>query len=683
MLPTRKRPLAILTFLLAVVLASCNVTSPQATIPSPSAIAQASPSPSASITPPAASTAASPSASPSASDGAVIPSASPSAGTPAPTTAATPKPSGVATLDLLDANTLPRRDLVSLAVEFGRTDSEQRVARTTPLDVQQGDKQVFTVADVAADRNYEITATLVLLLDHVLVYVEDGVDIDQAALERSARQFNDEIYPRNRELFGSEWNPGVDGDPRITILNARIQGAGGYFSGSDEVPRSVNRYSNEREMFYINIDDRVPGTDSYGDVLAHEFQHMIEWNEGQRPTTWMNEGLAQLAEELNGFEESVVQIAPAYLQEPDLQLTAWADDPGASLPHYAASYLFLTYFYEQYGENVSLNQLIKDGAGERLDIFADIAGQQNPAIQDFGDLYSDWAIANLVNTDRLGDGRSTYAQLPDTVAVETLKSSIDETVAQFGTDYWELKANDQARVIQFDGGDTAGVVAAKPEGSVLWWSNRGDSAHSTLERNVDLRNVLAATLQFKVWYDIEQDYDYGFVSVSTDGGATFTTLAGRGTTTTDPQGANWGNGYTGTSGGSTPSWIDEQIDLTPYAGQEIVLRFELITDDAYNAPGLALDNIAIPEINFRDDAEADNGWTAQGFVRTDNQLPQQWEVRLVRIDGNTVTFEPLPLGDGNTGEYRLEAGQRGALVVSATTPHTTERAPYQLRIANP
>ncbi len=678
----RKRPLSILlVLLLASMLASCNVepVQPQATEPSPSAVAQGS-APSSAPSAATASTTPAPSAS-------VSPSATSSANAQASPSAnagnAAPAQNPVATLDSLAASQLPRRDLVSLAVEFGRTDEEQRVARTTPLDVQVGDKQVFTVADVATDRNYEITATLVLALDRVLMYVEDGVNVDPAALERSARQFNDEIYPRNRELFGSEWTPGVDGDPRITILNARISGAGGYFSGSDEVPRSVNRYSNEREMFYINIDNRIPGTDSYGDVLAHEFQHMIEWHESGRPTTWMNEGLSQLAEELNGFEESVVGVAPAYLANPDLQLTHWADSPDESLGHYGAAYLFMTYFYEQYGDQLSLQQLIRDGAGERLDVFTNIARQQNPAIGDFGDLYTDWALANLLNTDRFGDGRYTYAQLPDTVQVEALRAPADETVAQFGTDYWELPASEQPRVIQFDGGDTIGAVAAQPQNSVLWWSNRGDSAHSTLERQVDLRNVQAATLQFKLWYDIEQDYDYGFVSVSTDGGETFTTLPGQYTTTDDPQGANWGNGYTGTSGGSTPGWVDEQIDLGAYAGQEIVLRFSLISDDAYHAPGMAIDNISIPEINFRDDAEGDNGWTAQGFVRTTNQLPQQWEVRLVRIDGNSVTFEPLPLGAGNTGEYRLEAGQRGALVVSATTPHTTERASYQLRTTTP
>jgi immune inhibitor A len=219
----------------------------------------------------------------------------------------------------------------------------------------------------------------------------------------------------------------------------------------------------------------------------------------------------------------------------------------------------------------------------------------------------------------------------------------------------------------------------------MWWSNRGDSGHSTLTRTLDLRNVSSATLQFRLWYDIEADYDYGFVGVSTDGGKTYTSLQGRHTTTEDPQGANWGNGYTGTSGGGdVAEWVDEQIDLTPYVGKEVVLRFSLVTDDAFNKPGMIIDNIRVPEINFSDDAESDSaGWTAAGFARTNNLLPQQWEVRLVRIQGRTVSFEPLQLDAQQRGEYRLEAGERGALIVMATTPHTTERASYTISLTTP
>lgn len=653
--------------------------------------ASAAPERSSAATSPTDSASAAPSAAVDAPTAtASEPAANAGASPGAPAFAETPQPadtSGLATIDSLYANVLPRRDPVELALEFGRIQEETRTVRSEPFDVQVGDQQRFSLSNVNTNENFEIDATLVLILDHVLVYVENGLEINQDALERSIRQFNDEIYPRNRELFGEEWSPGVDGDPRLTVLNARIEGAGGYFSGKDEMPKSVNRFSNEREMFYINVESQIPGSDVYGSTLAHEFQHMIEWNEAERPAIWMNEGLSQLAEELNGFSDSVTSVVPSYIINPDLQLTSWGDSPQESIAHYGASYLFMTYFYQQYGQDVELSQLIRDGAGEKLEIFAQIASQQNPEIQDFGDLYADWSIANLINDPRFNGGRYANAQLSQDLRVqpEPLGDSQQDSVAQFGSDFWQIDAETQERVLRFDGSDTIGVVEAEPEGNALWWSNRGDNANGSLTRTFDLRNVSSATLQFRLWYHIETDYDYTFVSVSTDGGTTFTTLPGRYTTTDDPQGANWGNGYTGFSGGSdAASWVDEQIDLTPYAGQEIVLRFSIVTDDAVTKPGMVLDNIRIPEINFSDDAESDDaGWLALGFARTDNRLPQQWEVRLVRINGRNVSFEPLELDDQNRGEYRLAANERGALVVMATTPHTTERADYEISVTQP
>lgn len=689
---THRRPLgtSLMLLLIGALLAGCqSIVVSQAPTTTPAA----RPSSPATRIP---ETAPEPSGAAAASSAAGTTGTAEASGSPADSTpealAETPQPadtSGLATIESLYDNLLPRRDPVQLAFEYGRTTDMQRTARAEPFDVKVGDTETFSVANVNTNENFEINATLVLILEHVLVYVEEGLEIDMAALERSMRQFNDEIYPRNRELFGEEWSPGVDGDPRLTVLNARIEGAGGYFSGKDAMPKSVNRFSNEREMFYINVESQIPGSDVYGSTLAHEFQHMIEWNEAERPTIWMNEGLSQLSEELNGFTDSVTSVVPSYVLNPDLQLTTWGDSPSESIAHYGASYLFMTYFYEKYGKDLSLRQLIRDGAGERLELFADIARQQNPAINDFGDLYADWSVANLINDPRFGEGRYSYKQLASELKVqpEPLGDGQQESVAQFGSDFWQIEADGQERVLRFDGSDTIGVVAAEPEGSAMWWSNRGDNAHGTLTRSFDLRGVTSATLQLRLWYHLEADYDYGFVSVSTDGGKTFTSLSSRYTTTEDPQGANWGNGYTGTSSGAssdTAAWVDEQIDLTPYAGKEIVLRFSMITDDAVTKPGMVLDNIRIPEINFSDDAESDAaGWQATGFARTNNQLPQRWEVRLVRINGRDVTFEPLELDAQNRGEYRLAANERGALVVMGTTPHTTERASYEITVSQP
>ncbi len=586
---------------------------------------------------------------------------------------------GAATIESLNEIILERRDAAELAQAFGRTEELVRVARSEPLDVQVGSREVFWVSDIEADRYYTTTATLHLALDQVLMYVEDGIEFDQGALERSAQDFNDRIYPRNRELFGEEPNPGVDGDPRITILNARIIGAGGYFSGSDAVPRAVNRYSNEREMFYMNVEQIPLGSDGYSSVLAHEFQHMIEWPQTTQAATWFNEGLSQVAEELNGFPDSARSTAPAYLANPDIQLTDWAENPSEAIGHYGAAYLFLTYYYEHYGKATDLQQLIREGAGERLQLLAEDAREIRPEVDTFDEIFADWTVANLLNDPGLEDGRWSYRALPETVRPEiTVESRTNGDVAQHGADYLVLGEGSGEQAFQFDGSDEIGVAAAEPEG-IAWWSNRADDAVSYLTRRFDLTGVPSATLQFRLWHDIEEGYDYGFVSVSADDGQTWTTLEGRHTTTENPQGANYGNGYTATSGGETPVWVDESVDLSAYAGQNIMLRFAVITDDAFNRPGLMVDDIRIPELGFMDDAEQDDGgWEAAGWVRTDNRLPQRWALRLVRVSGDTLQVEPVAVDEQGRASILLNGRERAVLVVMATTPHTSERASYTI-----
>ena len=55
--------------------------------------------------------------------------------------------------------------------------------------------------------------------------------------------------------------------------------------------------------------------------------------------------------------------------------------------------------------------------------------------------------------------------------------------------------------------------------------------------------------------------------------------------TENPSGNSFGSAYTGSSdddGDGEPDWVTERFDLSVYAGEEIWLRFEYVTDDAVN-----------------------------------------------------------------------------------------------------
>ena len=107
--------------------------------------------------------------------------------------------------------------------------------------------------------------------------------------------------------------------------------------------------------------------------------------------------------------------------------------------------------------------------------------------------------------------------------------------------------------------------------------------------------------------------------LSTDGGKTWQLLRGLYTTPQNPNGNNLGWGYTGISGKpellqkDRAKWVREIVNLSPYAGQEVLLRFEYITDDAVSHPGLFIDDISIPEIGYYEDFESGyGGWEPHG-----------------------------------------------------------------------
>jgi hypothetical protein len=486
-------------------------------------------------------------------------------------------------------------------------------------------------------------------------------------------------------VFGQERSPGIDGDPRLTILNTVLRGgAAGYFSGSDGVVKAVNRFSNEREMFVMGVNAYPLGSDAYASMLAHEFQHMIEANQQRRSPLWINEGMSTIAQDLNGYIEQ--GFAAEYLQDPDLQLTTWQALAGA---HYGASQLFLRYFQQQYAGESGLAELIKADAGNNPEAFVSIAERKRPDIKHFADIYADWAVANVVNNSSVGDGRYAYDLLPGRPAVHDPQPEESTTVNQFGVDYYgELQG---PLTFQFDGSTEVGLTGTQPkDGRYAWWSNRGDDSVETLTRSFDLSKVQRATLQFAAWYELELNFDYAFVSASADGGKTWQALKATTSTDLDPQGHNYGNGITGVSGapnvetdkGTRGQWVGEQVDLSSFAGKPILLRFWVVNDDGVNAPGLLIDDVRIPELQYSDGAEAgDSGWQAQGFLRTTGDLAQTWALRLIRTKDGVTTVEQPPVDAQGHATVQLGAGEQGVLAVIGTAPFTTEPASYHYRVA--
>ena len=189
--------------------------------------------------------------------------------------------------------------------------------------------------------------------------------------------------------------------------------------------------------------------------------------------------------------------------------------------------------------------------------------------------------------------------------------------------------------IKFSGDETTQIIpTAAHSGNACYWGNFGDSIDAKLTRAFDLTDIESATLNFMAWYELEELWDFAYVMVSTDDGSTWTLLEGLNTTDENPNGTGLGPGFSGASDG----WMDQSFDISAYAGGEILVRFEHVTDDAVNIHGICIDDIEIPEIEYFDDAEGVSDWEFDGFAHIDPTVPQKWLLSIVRepADGAVV-----------------------------------------------
>lgn len=601
----------------------------------------------------------------------------------------TPAPSPTLTLaERLRAEELPPRDDAALARDLwlGGT-PVPRVVRSEDPDPAPGHRERFWISDLAAGEPHEITATLQLRTEHLEMWVQDGSALRLEDLERSAQVFEERIYPANRALFGPEWTPGVDGNPRLTVLNAPLAGAAGYYSAANQYPRLANPTSNEREMFVMNTRTLAPGSEEYESVLAHEFQHMIHWHQDPNEDSWLNEGLSELAEALAGYGERTARIA-AFAREPDLPLTRWAGGHSGSAAHYGASYLFVRYLYDAYGAE-AIRALTAEPRNGLAGVDRVLAGLGSGA--DAESFYADWLLANTLGAKEAPAVVRRYAGLQVDVAANAVgrfPTEIATQLHQYGADYYLLEPDlGGALQIGFRGAPTVRLVPNDaPSGRYQWWSNRGDNSHTYLERAVDLTGVPTATLTFRLWFDLEEGWDYALLRASTDGGVTWRVLQGAHAARVAGHGAAPVWGYTGRSGAASdaPEWVAESVDLSHLAGRRVLLRFDVVTDDSVNEAGLCLDDLAIPEIGWLDDVEqGEEGWRAAGFLRHDNTLPQGYIVQIVTF-GEEPAVRRLEVGSGGAGAWRVDGWgssvDRALLVVSAVAPKTAERATYTLAL---
>jgi len=180
-------------------------------------------------------------------------------------------------LDRLDGNKIPQVDPFDLAQRFNGVEPPEPVLAQSADALEVGAQEAFWIINDDTGQVEEVEAELASVTDHVYFWIDSRISYQPQQVDEITQVFEDETYPRSRAFLGSEWTPGVDGDPHLYMLYARDLGSSvaGYFSPRDEYHPIVQEYSNGHEMFYLNADALDLEDDSIHATLAHELRHRL------------------------------------------------------------------------------------------------------------------------------------------------------------------------------------------------------------------------------------------------------------------------------------------------------------------------------------------------------------------------------------------------------------------------
>lgn len=222
------------------------------------------------------------------------------------------------------------------------------------------------------------------------------------SLNLLANDFENTIYPKMKQIFGSEWNPGIDNDSRITIFFTKTkENIGGYFNPNDEYKKSdvVGGKSNEREMIYLNAvfinNHRIKS------FLAHEFQHMITWHYKNKlrnasDDIWLNEARSEYASTAIGYDDeySISNLKARvenFKTNPVDSLTEWQN----KIYDYSSVNLFSQYLVERFGKDIFKRMLDNSKVGiESINKALSDLYYKNDT---FESVFNDWTVSNYVN----------------------------------------------------------------------------------------------------------------------------------------------------------------------------------------------------------------------------------------------------------------------------------------------
>lgn len=581
-------------------------------------------------------------------------------------------------LEALAALEIPAFDYALLLEDFYNFKTEHRPP-SSPPPYEIGDREMLWADSGTDEGNVQIDAELRGKTDNVLIWVDSSLAYSNWRAQRIAEHIDSEVIEPIHELLQYSAPPGIDGDPRLTIVmvhNAESDWQG-IFDKGHALPNDLNEESNQREMVLVDPmyeDGTLLAEEDIASTIAHEYQHLLEYHRDFNEEWWLSEAMSTYVEYHLYGAETLEWWGDDFMKNPNIGLTYFHVD-GEQYAQYAAVNLFMIYLAQRFGEDI-----IAHLYAESLDGWRGVAKVLRDHYDASADeIFADWVLANYFQASARGYGydddvENVLTPAQPTQTLRSFPSVHSGSLPQYSADY--LVANvggaDQLSLLLTQAPELGFIETSAPEGDAFYFAPSTVWTDSSLIRDLGRMPSDAIWLEFKTWYETEEEYEVAYVALSTNGGRSWNALKGEHT----GEGYWLEDAYSGSSGG----WRQERIDISNYLLTNVLLRFGLMTDGPTLDRGFAIDDVRIDAIDFHDGFESsDEAWVAKGWLRTDNRLPQNTWLQVVQetedglhLDRHFVT------GTQQVDIDVLPGVSRAVIAISPVVPQTALPTEYGL-----
>jgi hypothetical protein len=478
----------------------------------------------------------------------------------------------------------------------------------------------------------------------------------------------------------------------------------------------------------------------YEGVFAHEYQHLLEQYEDSDEVNWINEGLSDWAQTLTGYVNPATPIAeigfdshvqcflgwltvqtpanpnPRPTSGPENSLTRWGDQgDGEILCDYGAAYTAMEYFHGLFGTDF-MTALHRGDANGLAGLREALGGESSKLSEQ--ELLHNWST--MVAVDGLIDDGArilgpyaerlfTAPRLDASIKWDNPHAYDTPGAPSNGADYVQLRDAGGAFLnggrissLSFQGSTTHTPRLVQwtvdpappldPDDPALY-SGAANNRDEAIVRSVSVPSGASAQLTFDALWNEELGWDFGFVQISTDGGATYTSIACTDTTTeTNPDALPTAKenvpGFTGFPG----AWMPQTCSLAAYAGQTVLLAFRAFNDPAVLGdgapipPGFWVDDVAVGGTAISDGSSLE-GWQSFSQVRPDTVAGFTVTILSIESSKGKITVKRLPLtgdfavqGNANVQKYIEKNADFVAAIVFYDDPTetSTDYARYRL-----